>query len=58
MIDARLKEIPGGPNETTVEFSLGFDIKGKATLVPALLSSEAAASAAVKVTAKWTTPNA
>jgi hypothetical protein len=53
MVDDRLHELERRPDEMTIEFSLGFDLKGKATLVPVLVSSEGAARSAVKVTATW-----
>lgn len=53
--DARVKALATRPEEVSVEFSLGFAVKGRATLIPILLSGETSAQAAIKVSAKWNT---
>jgi hypothetical protein len=55
VFDARIKALTRRPEEVSVEFSLGFEVKGKATLIPVLLSGETSTHAAIKVTAKWNT---
>ena len=55
IFDERVKALVKRPEEINIEFSLGFMVKGKATLIPVLLSGETAAQAAVKVSAKWST---
>lgn len=41
------------PAEVGVEFTLTFDVEGKATIVPVLLTGKAKTAVGVKVTAKW-----
>jgi hypothetical protein len=41
------------PKEVSVEFSLGFEARGKASFIPILVQAEAAANTALKVTAVW-----
>ncbi len=41
------------PSKLEVEISFGFEVKGKATIVPVLLTGESTASAGLKVTATW-----
>jgi hypothetical protein len=41
------------PHEVTVEFSLNFEVKGKATLIPVFLTGETGASTGLKVKAVW-----
>jgi hypothetical protein len=55
IFDARVRALASRPNEVSVEFSLGFEVKGKATLIPILLSGEASTGAAIKVSAMWDT---
>jgi Trypsin-co-occurring domain 1 len=52
-IDERLHQLSRRPDEVVVEFSLGFDVSGKAKLIPVLLSAEASTKSAIKVTARW-----
>jgi hypothetical protein len=41
------------PQEISVEFSLGFEVKGKASLIPVFLTGETGAKTGLKVTAVW-----
>ena len=41
------------PKEVGVEFTLTFDVEGKATIVPVLLTGKAKTAVGIKVTAKW-----
>ena len=41
------------PQQITVEFSLTFEVKGKASVIPVLVTGEAAAHTGLKVTALW-----
>jgi hypothetical protein len=41
------------PDELAVEFALTFEAKGKAALIPVLVTGEAAAQTGLKVTARW-----
>ena len=41
------------PQEITVEFSLSFQVKGKASLIPMFVTGETGAQTGLKVTAKW-----
>lgn len=43
------------PKEVTVEFTLSFEAKGRAQLIPVLLTGEAKAATGLKVTAVWDT---
>lgn len=58
IFDARIRALVTRPQEVSVEFSLGFEVKGKATLIPILLSGETSTQAAIKVTARWYTATA
>jgi hypothetical protein len=42
------------PQEISVEFSLSFEAKGKASLIPVFVTGEAGTQTGLKVTAKWT----
>jgi hypothetical protein len=42
------------PDETGVEFGFTFEAKGKAAIVPVILTGESSGQVALKVTAKWT----
>jgi hypothetical protein len=53
IFDARIRALASRPKEVSVEFSLGFEVKGKATLIPILLSGETSTQAAIKVSAAW-----
>jgi Trypsin-co-occurring domain 1 len=53
IFDKRIKALAKRPEEVSVELALGFEVKGKATLIPVLLSGETKAQAAIKVSAKW-----
>ncbi len=41
------------PEQVTVEFTLSFEAKGKAQLIPVLLTGETKATTGLKVTAVW-----
>lgn len=41
------------PNQVTVEFTLSFEAKGKAQLIPVLFTGETKAQTGLKVTAVW-----
>jgi hypothetical protein len=41
------------PDQITVEFSLSFEVKGKASLVPVFVTGESGAQTGLKVTAVW-----
>ena len=41
------------PTEVGIEFTLTFDVEGKATIVPVLLTGKAKTAVGIKVTAKW-----
>ena len=41
------------PAEVGVEFTLTFDVEGKATIVPVLVTGKAKTAVGIKVTAKW-----
>jgi hypothetical protein len=41
------------PGEFEVELSFGFEAKGKAAIVPVLLTGESTATVGLKVTARW-----
>jgi hypothetical protein len=41
------------PQEITVEFSLTFEVKGKAALIPIFVTGETGAQTGLKVTAVW-----
>jgi len=42
-----------GPDKLTVEFSITFEVKGKASLIPVFVTSESGAATGLKVTAEW-----
>jgi Trypsin-co-occurring domain 1 len=42
------------PEKIVVEFSLSFAVKGKASLIPVLLTGESSANTGLKITAEWT----
>lgn len=41
------------PGQVTVEFSLSFEIKGKASIIPVFVTGESTAQTGLKVTAVW-----
>jgi hypothetical protein len=41
------------PTELEIEISFGFEVKGKTTIVPVLLTGESTATVGLKVTATW-----
>ncbi len=41
------------PQEVGVEFNLTFDVEGRATIIPVLLTGKATSGMGIKVTAKW-----
>jgi hypothetical protein len=41
------------PDEISVEFSLNFEVKGKAALIPIFVTGETGAQTGLKVTASW-----
>ena len=41
------------PKEVDVEFTLTFEVEGKASIVPVLLTGKAKTASGIKVTAKW-----
>lgn len=41
------------PDQVTVEFSLTFEVKGKASIVPVFVTGESSAQTGLKVTAVW-----
>jgi len=51
----RLEELGGTmrPEELTVEFSISFDAKGKAAVIPIFVTGESGVQTGLKVTAKW-----
>ncbi len=42
------------PQQVSVEFSLSFEVKGKASIVPVFVTGESSAQSGLKVTAVWT----
>jgi hypothetical protein len=44
------------PTELEIELSFGFEVKGKATIVPVLLTGESTSTVGLKVTATWKQP--
>jgi hypothetical protein len=44
------------PSELEIELSFGFEVKGKATIVPVLLTGESTSNVGLKVTATWKRP--
>jgi Trypsin-co-occurring domain 1 len=53
IFDERIRALATKPREVAVEFSLAFQVKGKAHIIPVLLSGEAATQAGIKVSATW-----
>jgi hypothetical protein len=41
------------PEEITVEFSLSFEVKGKASVIPVFVTGETGLQSGLKVTARW-----
>ena len=41
------------PQEITVEFSLSFEVKGQASLIPVFVTGESSAQTGLKVTSVW-----
>jgi hypothetical protein len=41
------------PDEVSVEFSLSFQVKGKATFIPVFVTAESGATTGLKITAVW-----
>ena len=41
------------PDQMSVEFSLNFEVKGKAALIPVFVTGETGAQTGLKVTALW-----
>ncbi|HEX6426661.1 MAG TPA: CU044_2847 family protein [Niastella sp.] len=41
------------PSEVTVEFSLNFEVKGKASIIPIFVTGESGLQTGLKVTAVW-----
>jgi hypothetical protein len=41
------------PREVGVEFTLTFDVEGRATIIPVLLTGKAKSGMGIKVTATW-----
>jgi Trypsin-co-occurring domain 1 len=42
------------PQRIAVEFSLSFEVKGKASIIPVFLTGETAGKTGLKITAEWT----
>jgi hypothetical protein len=55
IFDRRIHALASRPEEVSVDFSLGFEVSGKATLIPVLLSGKSTTQAAIKVSATWRT---
>lgn len=55
VVGERLKTISGEamPQELTLEFSLTFDAKAKAALIPVFVTAEHGLQTGLKITAKW-----
>jgi hypothetical protein len=55
IIGERVKHVAADakPQEISVEFSLGFEAKGRASFIPILVQAEASATTAVAVKAVW-----
>ncbi len=55
VIGDRLAQIGAAakPKEVDVEFTLTFEVEGKASIVPVLLTGKAKTASGIKVTAKW-----
>jgi Trypsin-co-occurring domain 1 len=41
------------PDEVTVEFSLSFEVKGRASVIPVFITGETGTETGLKVTASW-----
>jgi Trypsin-co-occurring domain 1 len=41
------------PNKVVVEFSISFEVKGKASIVPIFLTGETGGKTGLKITAEW-----
>jgi len=41
------------PQEVTIEFSLTFEVKGKASIIPVFVTGESTAQTGLKVSAVW-----
>jgi hypothetical protein len=54
-IGERIEALSTGarPDEVSVEFSLNFEVKGKAALIPIFVTGETGANTGLKVTASW-----
>ena len=46
------------PQEVSIEFSLSFEVKGKASLIPVFVTGETATSTGLKVKAVWKSDHA
>jgi len=44
------------PNELTIEFSLTFEVEGKAAIIPVLLTGSSTTSSGMKISAAWKWP--
>lgn len=53
IFDDRIRRLERRPEEISVEFSLGFEMRGKATLIPVFITGESRLSGGMKVTAIW-----
>jgi hypothetical protein len=58
IIGKKVRDLTGTlqPSELEIEFSFGFEVKGKATIVPVLLTGESTSNVGLKVTATWKQP--
>jgi hypothetical protein len=54
-VGERIERLAGAvrPDEVTLEFELSFEVKGKASLVPVLVTGETGARTGLKITAVW-----
>jgi len=46
------------PHKVAVEFSISFEVKGRASIIPVFLTGQAAGKTGLKVTAEWTRTDA
>jgi hypothetical protein len=46
------------PKKVTVEFSISFEVRGKASVIPVFLTGETGGQTGLKVTAEWTRADA
>lgn len=53
IFDERIRQLPRRPQEISVEFSIGFEMRGKASLIPVFLTGESSLTSGIKVTAVW-----